>query len=230
MDRQHSSVRPYVSAEDSANDILWITYRWMSLGLAVTGLVAWLVASSDAALQLILGSRATFIGLMLAQVGLVIAFSTLAARVSAATAAAMFFVYAALTGVTMSVVFLVYTSGSIAQAFFVTSGAFAGLSVYGATTQRDLSGVGRFAIFALIGLIIAGIVNWFLASSMLTFVTSCVGVLVFAALTAYDTQRLKAMYRSAGSAGNLALRGALMLYLDFINMFLMLLNLTGRRR
>jgi FtsH-binding integral membrane protein len=230
MERIQSNARPYAAVHESANDILWVTYRWMSLGLALTGLVAWLVAGSEAALHLVLGNRAIFFGMMIAQVGLVVAFSAMAARVSATVAATMFFVYAALTGVTLSTIFLVYTSGSIASAFFVTSGTFAGLSLYGASTHRDLSGVGRFAVFALIGFLIATVVNLFLASTALSWITTFAGVLIFAALTAYDTQKLKAMYASAGTSGNLALRGALMLYLDFINMFLLLLNVTGRRR
>jgi FtsH-binding integral membrane protein len=230
MERIQSNARPYAAASESANDILWVTYRWMSLGLALTGLVAWLVAGSEAAMNLVLGNRAVFFGMMIAQVGLVLAFSAMAARVSSVVAATMFFVYAALTGVTLSTIFLIYTSASIASTFFVTSGTFAGLSLYGATTQRDLSAIGRFAVFALIGFLVASVVNIFLASTPLLWITTFAGVLIFAALTAYDTQKLKAMYESAGATGNLALRGALTLYLDFINMFLLLLNFGDRRR
>jgi FtsH-binding integral membrane protein len=230
MDRSQTAARPYALAGESANDILWATYRWMSVGLAITGLVAWLVSRSPGALSLVIENRIVFYVLIFAQLGLVFAFSSMAERISTAAAAAMFFGYAALTGLTFSVLFLVYTSSSIASTFAVTSGAFAGLSVFGATTKRDLSPIGRFAIFAVIGLIIVGLVNMFVQSSMLQLVTSVVGVLVFGALTAYDTQKLKAMYAAAGSGGNLALRGALVLYLDFINMFIFLLRLTGRRR
>jgi FtsH-binding integral membrane protein len=164
------------------------------------------------------------------QVGLVLAFSAMAARVSATVAASMFFVYAALTGVTLSTIFLIYTSGSIASAFFVTSGTFAGLSLYGATTKRELSAMGRFAVFALIGFGIASAVNLFLASTPLLWGTTFSGVLIFGALTGYDTQKLKAMHEGAGATSNLALRGALTLYLDFVNMFLLLLNFGERRR
>ncbi|MDB4974477.1 MAG: rane protein [Myxococcaceae bacterium] len=230
MDRYQSATRPWAGSTESVNDILWATYRWMSIGLFITGTVAWGVSHTPAALDIFVGNRLVFYGLMFAQLGLVIAFSSMAARVSTAAAAAMFFTYAALTGLTFSVLFLVYTSQSIAQTFFITGGSFAGLSVFGATTKRDLSPIGRFALFAVIGLIIASLVNMFLASSGLMFVTSCIGVLVFAALTAYDTQKLKQMYAASGGAGNLALRGALTLYLDFINMFVFLLNLTGRRK
>ena len=201
----------------------------MTAGLAVTGLVALLVASSPALLGILLSSPILFYGLMFAQLGLVIAFSTMAPRVSSAAAIGMFFAYAALTGVTFSVLFLVYTAASIAKVFFITAGAFAGLSVVGATTKKDLGMVGRFAIFALIGIIIASIVNIFLQSTGLDWLLSIAGVFVFAGLTAYDTQRLKAMF-AEGVHGNMAIIGALTLYLDFINMFLFLLRLFGRRR
>jgi uncharacterized protein len=229
MNRYQAAPRPLALASESANDILWVTYRWMSVGLGITGLVAWLVSQSPAALELVVGNRIVFYGLLIAQIGIVIAFNPVAARASAVVTGAMFFTYAALTGLTFSVLFLLYTSSSIASTFLVTSGAFAGLSVFGAVTHRDLSGVGRFAIFALIGLIIASIANLFLASSALMWITTFAGVAIFAALTAYDTQKLLALY-AAGAGGNLALRGALMLYLDFVNMFLFMLRLFGRRR
>lgn len=230
MDRYHYAAPPLAVSNESANDILWATYRWMSIGLAITGVVALLVSRSPAALELVVQNRLVFYGLMFAQLGLVVAFSAVAIRVSTAAAAAMFFAYAALTGLTFSVLFLIYTSASIASTFFITAGTFAGLSAFGAITKRDLSSIGRFAMFALIGLIIASVVNIFLASSGLMWVTTVGGVLIFAALTAYDTQALKEMYAMHGGAGNLALRGALKLYLDFINMFVFLLSLTGRRR
>jgi len=230
MERYQAGVRPFAEPAESANDILWTTYRWMSLGLALTGLVAWAVSSSPAALELVVQNRLVFYGLIFGQLGLVLAFSAVAPRVSSLAAAAMFFAYAALTGLTFSVLFLVYTSSSIALTFFVTSGTFAGLSIFGATTKRDLSAIGRFALFALIGLIIASVANIFLASSLLQWITTFAGIVIFAALTAYDTQKLKELYASAGAGGNLALRGALVLYLDFINMFVFLLQLFGRRK
>lgn len=212
------------------SDALWATYRWMAAGLGVTGLVAMLVASSPAALDIILGNRLVFYVLLFAQLGLVLAFNTAAIRASTAAVAAMFFAYAALTGTTLSVIFLVYTASSIASVFFVTAGAFAGLSVVGLVTKRDLSAVGRFAIFALIGIILASLVNIFIASSGLNLLVSIAGVLIFAALTAYDTQKLKQLFASGEVHANMPLVGALMLYLDFINMFLFLLRLFGRRR
>jgi FtsH-binding integral membrane protein len=228
VNRYQAAARPLVAQGESANDILWVTYRWMSVGLGITGLVAWLVSQSPAALDLFVGNRLVFYGLLIAQLGLVFAFSSVAARSTTAVVAAMFFAYAAITGLTFSVIFLVYTRSSIASTFLVTAGTFAGISVFGAVTKRDLSGVGRFALFALIGLIIASVVNIFLHSSALMWLTTFAGIAIFAALTAYDTQKLKALY-AAGAGGNLALRGALTLYLDFINMFLFLLRIFGQR-
>jgi FtsH-binding integral membrane protein len=228
VNRYQAAARPLAAQNESANDILWVTYRWMSVGLGITGLVAWLVSQSPAALDLFVGNRLVFYGLLFAQLGLVFAFSSVAARSTTAVVAAMFFAYAAITGLTFSILFLLYTSSSIASTFLITGGTFAGISVFGAVTKRDLSGVGRFALFALIGLIIASVVNIFLHSSALMWLTTFAGIAIFAALTAYDTQKLKALY-AAGAGGNLALRGALTLYLDFINMFLFLLRIFGQR-
>lgn len=228
MNRYQAAERPLAAQNESANDILWVTYRWMSVGLGITGLVAWLVSQSPAALDLFVGNRLVFYGLLFAQLGLVFAFSSVAARSTTAVVAAMFFAYAAITGLTFSILFLLYTSSSIASTFLITGGTFAGISVFGAVTKRDLSGVGRFALFALIGLIIASVVNIFLHSSALMWLTTFAGIAIFAALTAYDTQKLKALY-ATGAGGNLALRGALTLYLDFINMFLFLLRIFGQR-
>lgn len=227
----YAGQRNYLDVRSSkASDALWGTYRWMSLGLATTGFVALAVVSSPAALGALLGNPILFYGLMFAQLGLVVAFSAMAMRVSTAAAAAMFFAYAALTGVTFSTLFLVYTASSIAATFFVTAGAFAGLSIFGAITKRDLSGIGRFALFALIGVVLASLVNLFLHSTGLSFAITVIGVVLFAGLTAYDTQRLKALFASGDAHGNLPLVGALTLYLDFINMFLFLLRLLGDRR
>jgi FtsH-binding integral membrane protein len=219
-----------ISRESRISDALWVTYRWMTLGLATTGVVALGVAHSPALVEALLQNRILFYGMLFAQLGLVMAFSSMAVRVSTAAAALMFFAYAALTGVTFSTLFLVYTASSIAGTFFVTAGAFAGLSVFGAATKRDLSAIGRFGLFAIIGIVLASLVNMFLRSSGLDWLISVVGVLLFAGLTAYDTQRLKELFRSGGSGANLPLVGALTLYLDFINMFLFLLRFLGDRR
>jgi FtsH-binding integral membrane protein len=212
------------------SDSLWIAYRWMSLGLATTGAVALVVAHSPQLLDLLVGNRLVFYALIFGQLGLVVAFSSMALRVSTAAAAAMFFVYAALTGVTFSTLFLVYTASSIASTFFVTAGAFAGLSFFGAVTHRDLSAIGRFGMFALIGIILAQFANMFFHSAGLESLLTFGGVILFAGLTAYDTQRLKYMFSQANGNANMPLLGALTLYLDFINMFLFLLRMTGDRR
>jgi uncharacterized protein len=226
----YATSRPLAPAGSRVSDALWVTYRWMTAGLATTGLVALLVASSPTMLEALLTNRILFYGLLFGQLGLVVALSSMATRVSTPVAALMFFAYAAMTGVTFSTLFVVYTSTSIAATFFVTAGAFAGLSVVGLVTKRDLSAVGRFALFALIGVILASLANFFLRSSGLEWLITFVGVLLFAALTAYDTQRLKNLFAQGNTAANLPLVGALTLYLDFINMFLFLLRIFGGRR
>jgi FtsH-binding integral membrane protein len=226
----YADQRSLAASRDSASDALWVTYRWMTLGLATTGVVALTVAHSPAALDLLLGNRILFYALLFGQLGLVVALSAVAARVSTAVAALMFFAYAALTGVTFSTLFLVYTASSIATTFFVTAGAFAGLSLFGLATKRDLSAMGRFAVFALIGVILASVVNMFVQSTGLEWLITVAGVLLFAGLTAYDTQRLKELFRRGETSANLPLVGALTLYLDFINMFLFLLRMVGDRR
>ncbi len=203
----------------------------MSLGLGLTGLVAWLVSASPEVVEAIFGNRILFWGLLIAQLAIVWTFGAVAQRAGTLVTAAMFFLYAAITGLTMSVIFLMYTQGSIFLTFAVCAGGFAGLSLFGAVTRRDMSGVGRFAIFALFGLIIASIVNVFLGSPLLTWITTFVGVLVFGALTAYDTSKLRNLFESeGGGARNLPLYGALVLYLDFVNLFLFLLRIFGRSR
>src|SRR5271156_4416171 len=150
---------------DSVSDALWVTYRWMTLGLATTGVVALGIAHSPSLVEALLQNRILFYGLLFAQIGLVFAFSSMATRVSTGAAALMFFAYAALTGVTFSTLFLVYTASSITSTFFITAGAFAGLSFFGSVTHRDLSAVGRFGFFALIWVILAQLANMFFHSS-----------------------------------------------------------------
>jgi FtsH-binding integral membrane protein len=222
--------RSSAATPDRVTDALWGTYRWMTLGLGTSGIVAMFVAHSPAMIEALVTNRILFYVLLFAQLGLVMAFGAMASRVSTAAAAAMFFAYAALTGVTFSTLFLIYTATSLATTFFVTAGAFAGLSVVGYVTKRDLSGFGRFALFALIGVVLASVVNMFLKSTGLDWMISVVGILLFAGLTAYDTQKLKGIFASGAVEGNWPLIGALTLYLDFINMFLFLLRFTGDRR
>jgi FtsH-binding integral membrane protein len=225
--------RANVSTE-ATSGFLGRVYRMMALGLGVTGVVALLVASSPAAIEFFIMNRGVMIMLVIAQLVMVFAFTGLLSRVSAGTAAAMFFTYAALSGVTFSTIFLVYTSASIAGTFFVTAGAFAGVSAYGYVTKRSLDGLGSFLFMGLIGLVLASIVNIFLGSPAIYWLTTFMGVIVFTGLAAYDTAKLKQLAASTDVSGDqgrkLALRGALMLYLDFINLFLMLLRIFGGRR
>ena len=209
-------------------------YMWMTVGLGLTALIAWQTASSQAIMHFIFSNTLVIIGLVIAQFGLVIALSAAVHRFSAATATAMFLLYSGLTGVTLSSIFVVYTMGSIANAFLVTAATFGAMSVYGTVTKRDLTSMGSFLFMGLIGLVIAMVVNIFLQSAMMDFVISGIGVLIFTGLTAYDTQKLRQFGMNAPLGDAAALRrgailGALTLYLDFINLFLMLLRLFGRR-
>jgi FtsH-binding integral membrane protein len=223
-----------ISPEAVGSRFLSKVYAWMAGGLAITALAAWVTLSTPAILQVVFGNRLVFFGLILAELGLVVWLSGMVGKMSASTASAVFVAYSALNGLTLSAVFLAYTSGSIASTFVVTAGTFGAMSLYGVTTKRSLDGLGSFAFMGLIGVVIAGVVNIFLASSMLEFVISCVGVIVFVGLTAYDTQKLKAMgsvlEADSEEGRKAAVRGALSLYLDFVNLFLMLLRLFGRRR
>ena len=211
-------------------------YRWMAFGLALTGIVAYAVTSSPSILAAfynmqdghVVGVSGLFWGVGIAELALVWLFVPALNRVSLGAAVGMFLAYCALSGVTFSVYLLTYTSASIASTLFVTGGAFFGLSVYGTVTKRDLSGMRSFLFIGLIGIILAGIVNIFLRNSAVEFIISCCGVLIFAGLTAYDTQKLRAMGEQGEEKH--ALLGALSLYLDFINLFLFLLRFMGRRR
>jgi hypothetical protein len=222
--------RPLGATTERVSDALWVTYRWMTLGLTTTAVVALAVAHSPVLLAGLLENRVLLYGLLFGQIGLVVAFSATAQRVSSAVAALMFLAYSAVTGVTFSTLFLVYTATSIATTFFVTAGSFAGLSVFGVVTRRDMSAIGRFSLFALLGVILASLANMFLRSSGLEWLITYAGVLLFAGLTAYDTQRLNDMFARGEASANLPLLGALTLYLDFINMFLFLLRILGNRR
>ena len=212
-------------------------YGWMTGGLCVTGLVAWNVAGDPALVQTIFGNRLLFWALISAQLGAVAALSFLINKISGAMATVIYILYAALTGLTLSSIFLLYTGSSIAEVFGVTAFGFAGLSGFGLVTKRDLGPVGSFCMMGLFGLIGYAVLSMFLPSLMGaggSFIFSIVGIIVFAGLTAYDTQRIKAMNvpGSEGTEGarKTAIFGALTLYLDFINLFLSLLRLTGRRR
>ncbi len=205
-------------------------YNYMALGLGLTGGVSLLVFSSPTILQAILPVMWLFI---LAPLGLVFFLSFKINTIKYTTAQAVFWIYAALNGVAFSVLFLSFTPESIARVFFITAGMFAAMSLYGYTTKKDLTGWGSFLFMGLIGLIIASIVGFFWQSSALQFLISVAGVIIFTGLTAYDTQTIKESYIEGASsevAGKRAIFGALQLYLDFINLFIMLLRLLGDRR
>jgi len=206
-------------------------YNYMASGVLLTGLVALLTASTGLALSFASGPLMWIVAL--SPLAIVFAMSFGVQRFSTSTLQAMFWGFAVLMGLSLSTIFLVYTGGSIAATFFATAGAFAGLSLYGYTTQRDLSGFGSFLIMGVIGLIIASVINLFLQSAALMWAVSFLGVLIFAGLTAYDTQRLKEQYaqlRGSEWAGKAVVMGALSLYLDFINMFLFMLRFVGSSR
>jgi FtsH-binding integral membrane protein len=202
----------------------------MGLGLLLTAAMSVVTLSSPALLQLVFGNRLVFYGLILGELGLVIAVSAAINRLSAATATALFLLYAALNGITFSVIFVVYPAESIASTFVVTAATFGAMSVYGYTTKRDLTNWGSFLFMGLIGIVIASLVNIFVESSAASWVISAIGVVVFTGLTAYDTWKIKAMAAAGAQGRKPAILGALTLYLDFINLFLMLLRLFGNRR
>jgi uncharacterized protein len=218
-------------------------YNYMTAGVALTGLVAWLtfsaaVTDAGGSLQLTPFGQLIFQSplmwvLVLAPLGLVFWLSFGINRLSASAALALFFVYAGLLGLSLGSIFLVYTGASITRVFFISAATFGALSLWGYTTQRDLSGMGAFMFMGLIGIIIASLVNIFLHSTGLDWAISVIGVIVFAGLTGWDTQRIKEMYSAMDDgtvAGRKAVMGALSLYLDFINLFMMLLRLMGDRR
>jgi FtsH-binding integral membrane protein len=203
-------------------------YRWMAIGLGLTGLFASAVVASPSAQRAIFGNPLLFFGLLIAELGMVWVFSRSLRKVSYATAATMFLAYCATSGLTFSIYFLVYTRESIAVAFYVTGGTFAAMSAFGTLTKKDLSSWGSLLMMGLFGVIIASLVNLFVGSSALGYLIAWAGVLIFTGLVAYDTQKIRAW--AAIGDDRLALQGALALYLDFVNLFIMLLRLFGRRR
>lgn len=209
-------------------------YNWMAAGLAITGFMAFYVSSSPAMINILFGNPIVPIILIIAQIGLVFWLASRVMQMSVSQATGVFLLYAGLTGVTFSTLFVVYTSASITSTFLVTAGTFGAMSLYGYTTKKDLTSWGSFLFMGLIGLIIASVVNMFMQNSMMSTIISYVGVLIFVGLTAYDTQKIKEM-NIIGNEGTdedtkEAIQGALTLYLDFINLFLMLLRLMGDRR
>jgi FtsH-binding integral membrane protein len=204
----------------------------MAIGLGLTAMVAFAVAGSPDLLRVLVGNRLVFFGLVIAELGLVFYLSARADRLAPGTAAGLFALYSALNGVTLSAVLLVYTGESVTMTFVVTAGMFGALALFGSTTKRSLAGAGQFFMMGLVGLILASLIGMFWHNDALQFLISIVGVIVFTGLTAWDAQRLKQMALALpeGQVGSYAVVGALSLYLDFINLFLMLLRLTGGRR
>lgn len=222
------------SAEIESRAFIQKVYAWMTGGLAVTGACALYMASDPRLIMALVQNKFLFYGLIIAELGLVVVLSGWVKTMHVGTARLAFLFYAALSGVTMSVIFLIYTNGSIANAFFLTGGMFGVMSAYGYVTKTDLTSMGNFMMMGLIGIILASVVNIWTRSPAVEWAVSILSVIVFTGLTAYDTQKIKAM-NVIGNAGTdedtkEAISGALTLYLDFINLFLALLRLTGRRR
>ena len=218
------------------NAFIRSVYNWMAAGLALTGFVAYYVANNESLLKLIYGNQILFFGLIIAELVLVFSLVARVNKMQASTATGLFILYAGLNGITLSFIFLVYTRSAIASTFFICAATFLACSVYGMVTKRDLTSLGGFMIMGLIGIIIASLVNMFVQSHGMSMIISYIGVLVFVGLTAYDTQKLKNMALtqpadvSEAVVRKGAILGALSLYLDFINLFLMLLRIFGGGR
>ncbi len=222
--------QPFAQSQDAVfSNFMQRVYQWMAMGLALTGLAAFITIGNASLLRFLMhGGMWVF---FIAEFVLVIWLTRSLQKISAQAATIGFLAYSVLNGITLSGIFLVYTSASISSTFFITAMTFAGVSVYGWVTKQDLTSVGSFCFMALIGVIVASIANYFFRSPIFYWVISYCGVAVFIGLTAYDTQRLKAIHQNMANAPEqLAIVGALMLYLDFINMFLFLLQIFGRRR
>lgn len=209
-------------------------YVWMAFALLITGMTAYYVATSSTLMTAILTNKVLFWGLLIAELALVFGVSAAINRLSLLTATLMFLLYSVINGATLSVIFLIYQLTSIATVFFITAGTFGTMAVIGYTTKADLSSMGRILFMALIGIIIATLVNLFIKSDGLTMILSYLGVLVFVGLTAWDSQKIKQMLLQATDVDEgtqkIALLGALTLYLDFVNLFIYLLRIFGRRR
>ena len=217
------------------NEFIRSVYNWMAIGLGLTGFVAFYVSNSEAMMRLIFGNRLVFFGLIIGELALVFSISARVNKMRASTATSLFLLYAALNGATLSTIFLIYTRSSITSTFFICAATFVASSIFGMVTKRDLTSMGQFMFMGLIGIVIASVVNLFVHSSGMSLIVSYIGVIVFVGLTAYDTQKLKTMAISqpdgldGGTIRKGAILGALTLYLDFINLFLMLLRILGSR-
>ncbi|MFH1076564.1 MAG: Bax inhibitor-1/YccA family protein [Pseudomonadota bacterium] len=218
------------------NDFIRSVYNWMGIGLGLTGFIAYYVAHNQAMKELVYGNKLMFFGLFIAELALVFTLSSRINRMSASAATGFFLLYSILNGATLSFIFLVYTSASISSTFLICSATFVACSAYGMITKRDLTSFGGFISMGLIGIVIASLVNLFLKSPAVYMAVSYIGVFIFVGLTAYDTQKLKHMALTqpaeldSGAVRKGAILGALSLYLDFINLFLMLLRILGSSR
>lgn len=222
------------SAVDVSKRFLLNVYNWMTIGLALTGLTAFFLSSSTTFTDFLIENTGVFWVLLILQIVVVFALSFAINKIPAIVAIGAFLFYSFLTGVTFSVLFMVFTGESIALTFFICAGMFASVSVYGYITKRDLSGLGTFMYMGLIGLILATVVNIFLQNSVIYWITTYAGVIIFTGLTAWDTQKIKNLSKEVDygteQGKKIAILGALTLYLDFINLFLMLLRLFGERK
>lgn len=214
------------------NTLIKNVYLWMTGALTITGLVAYYVSNDYDILSLIFSSKLVFWGLFICEFGLVVALNAAINKISALTATIMFLLYSVINGATLSSIFLLYSMSSIATTFFVTAGTFGAMALYGSITKSDLTKIGNICFMGVIGIIIASIVNIFIGNSMMDLIISVIGIIIFVGLTAYDSQKIKAMLYGAEeneTTHKIAVLGALSLYLDFVNLFLYLLRLFGRR-
>jgi FtsH-binding integral membrane protein len=225
---------PMVESDAQVKSFMIGVYLWMTLGILVTGLVSLFTLRTPFLFKLVFANYFTFFGIIIVEIALVFFLSARVMKMSSSAGIFFFLLYAAINGLTLSIIFKYYTGTSITRVFFITSGTFAAMTAYGFFTKRDLSGWGNILFMGLIGIIIASVVNFFLKSTMLYWIISYAGVAIFIALTAYDTQRIKRIYLAQQEgeefSKRLAILGALHLYLDFINLFLFLLRIFGRRR
>lgn len=235
MDRFSNGQNTIVQRSAGIQAFMAQVYGWMTCGLLLTAFIAWYAANTPEVMDVVFSSQITFFGLIIAQLALVFVISGMVHKLSPGLATSLFMLYSALTGLTMASIFLVYTYSSIASTFVVAGGMFGAMSLYGYTTKRDLSSWGNMLFMALIGIILASLVNIWLKSSALMWAVTYIGVVVFVGLTAYDTQKLKNIGEQIDTRDTAMMRkysivGALTLYLDFINLFLMLLRIFGNRR
>ena len=233
-DRQTSFSRATDSAiiDEGLRSYMLRVYNYMATGLAATGVVAYIVANTPFLMNAIFGTPLMWV-VMLAPIGMVMYLGAKIRTMSVGAAQTSFWIFSVLMGMSLASIFVIYTQTSIARVFFITASVFGAMSLYGYTTKRDLTGWGSFLFMGLIGIIIASVVNMFMQSSALMFAISVIGVLVFVGLTAYDTQNIKNMYAESDSTAvtnKKAIMGALKLYLDFINLFIMMMHLFGARR